>query len=114
MDNMLHRQVAASVATLGVLFCLVASVSRKGDQPQGNNAGRQRMRADTTLRPPKPPRCLILSSGEEVPRGQSLRARTVITELVPFQREENGGMLFLAVAGQEQRWWEPDALSCDR
>jgi len=48
-----------------------------------NGSGRQRMRADTTLRPPKPPRALILSTGEDIPRGQSLRARMLILELAP-------------------------------
>jgi hypothetical protein len=42
---------------------------------QGNRSARQRMRSDTTLRPPRPPRGLILSTGEDVPRGQSLNAR---------------------------------------
>ena len=41
----------------------------------GNGSGRQRLRADTTIRPDKPPRCLILTTGEDSPRGQSLRAR---------------------------------------
>ncbi len=50
---------------------------------QGNSSGRQRMRADTTLRPPKPPRGLILSTGEDVPRGQSLRARILVLEVEP-------------------------------
>jgi hypothetical protein len=48
---------------------------------QGNQTGRLRMRADTTLRPEKPPRGLILSTGEELPRGQSLRARLLLLEL---------------------------------
>ena len=50
---------------------------------KGNASGRQRMRADTTLRPEKPPRALILSTGEDVPRGQSLRARLLVLELSP-------------------------------
>jgi hypothetical protein len=41
------------------------------------------MRADATLRPAKPPRGLILSTGEDVPRGQSLRARLFTLELAP-------------------------------
>ena len=49
----------------------------------GNQAGRARMRADTTLRPAKPPRACIISTGEDVPRGQSLRARVVLLELSP-------------------------------
>ena len=50
---------------------------------QGNRAGRQRMRADATLRPPKPPRGLIVSTGEDVTRGQSLRARLLVIEVSP-------------------------------
>ena len=48
---------------------------------QGNNAGRGRMRADATLRPAKPPRGLILVTGEDLPRGSSLQARLLIVEL---------------------------------
>src|SRR5207245_613809 len=48
---------------------------------QGNRAGRQRMRADATLRPPRPPRGLLLGTGEDVPRGQSFRGRLVIVDL---------------------------------
>jgi hypothetical protein len=50
---------------------------------QGNRSGRQRMRADTTLRPVKRPRGLIVSTGEDIPRGQSLRARLLVLELGP-------------------------------
>jgi hypothetical protein len=50
---------------------------------QGNRAGRQRMRADATLRPAKPPRGLILSTGEDTPRGQSLRARLLVLDITP-------------------------------
>jgi hypothetical protein len=48
---------------------------------QANRSARQRMRADTTLRPSKPPRGLILSTGEDVPKGQSIQARMMIVEL---------------------------------
>jgi hypothetical protein len=44
---------------------------------QGNATGRARMRADTSLRAPRPPRGQLLSTGEELPAGQSLRARTL-------------------------------------
>jgi len=50
---------------------------------QGNSSGRQRMRADATLRAAKPPRGLILSTGEDVPRGLSLRARLLVVEISP-------------------------------
>src|SRR5262245_41546145 len=42
---------------------------------QGNGAARQRMRSDLTLRPTRPPRGLMLCTGEELPAGESLRAR---------------------------------------
>jgi hypothetical protein len=50
---------------------------------QGNSAGRGRMRADGSLRPDKPPRGLILSTGEDIPKGHSIKARTVILEVEP-------------------------------
>lgn len=49
----------------------------------GNGAGRGRMRSDTTIRQPRPARCLILSTGEDLPAGQSLRARIVALEVQP-------------------------------
>jgi hypothetical protein len=50
---------------------------------QGNRAGRLRMRADGSLRTARPPRGLILSTGEDVPRGQSVRGRLLACELGP-------------------------------
>src|SRR5262249_50351868 len=50
---------------------------------QGNHSGRQRMRPDGTLRPPKPPRGLILATGEDVPRGHSITARLCVVEVEP-------------------------------
>ncbi len=50
---------------------------------QGNGAGRQRMRPDGTLRPAKYPRGLILSTGEDTPRGPSLRARLMVLDISP-------------------------------
>jgi hypothetical protein len=50
---------------------------------QGNHAGRLRMLPDSTLRPEKPPRGLILSTGEDVPQGYSLRARLIVIEVDP-------------------------------
>jgi hypothetical protein len=48
---------------------------------QGNAAGRGRMRADGSLRPSKPPRGLILATGEELVRGQSVHARLLTLEV---------------------------------
>lgn len=50
---------------------------------QANGAGRARMRSDTTLRPQKPPRGSVLSTGEDVPRGQSILARMLVLEIEP-------------------------------
>jgi hypothetical protein len=62
----------------------VARANRDADRlirAQGNNAGRSRLRSDASLRPPKPPRGLILSTGEDIPRGHSTRARMFVCEL---------------------------------
>jgi Bifunctional DNA primase/polymerase, N-terminal/Primase C terminal 1 (PriCT-1) len=48
---------------------------------QGNNAGRGRCNPDGSLRPDHPPRGLTLSTGEDLPRGQSVRARLWASEL---------------------------------
>lgn len=47
----------------------------------GNHAGRGRLDSTSKLREAKPPRALILSTGEEIPRGQSVRARLFILEI---------------------------------
>lgn len=54
---------------------------------QGNAAGRQRMTADAHVRPAKPPRGIIVSTGEEIPKGHSLRARMVLIELAPGEMQ---------------------------
>jgi hypothetical protein len=50
---------------------------------QGNRSGRQRLRSDGSQRPTRPPRGTIVSTGEDVPRGHSLRARLLIIEVEP-------------------------------
>jgi hypothetical protein len=75
----------------------------------GNHAGRSRLDSNSKLREPKPPRALILSTGEEIPRGQSLRARLLIleiskggvegTELAECQRDARAGLYAEAMAG---------------
>jgi Domain of unknown function (DUF3854) len=47
----------------------------------GNRAARGRLDSTAKLREPKPPRGLVLSTGEEFPRGHSIRARMLILEL---------------------------------
>lgn len=83
---------------------------------QGNRSGRGRMRPDGSLRAVKPPRCLFLSTGEDVPKGQSLRARMVIVEVGPddvawesltlLQSDAGNGLFALALAGFIQ-WLAP-------
>jgi hypothetical protein len=51
----------------------------------GNHQGRSRMRGHGQLCVSRPPRALVLATGEEVPRGQSLRARLLIVELRPAE-----------------------------
>lgn len=48
---------------------------------QGNGVGRLRMRADGSLSPDRPPRGSLLITGEDLPPGHSIRARTLVLEL---------------------------------
>jgi hypothetical protein len=50
---------------------------------QGNRSGRSRCRPDGTVRPARVPRGIIVSTGEDVPSGQSLRARLLTLEVSP-------------------------------
>jgi hypothetical protein len=51
----------------------------------GNHQGRSRMGGGGRLLAPHPPRGLVLATGEEVPRGQSIRARLLIVGLRPAE-----------------------------
>jgi hypothetical protein len=83
---------------------------------QGNAAGRARCRVDGTVRPARPPRGTILSTGEDLCRGQSLRARLLVIELaagdVPLsaltahQRAAAAG-LYAEALGGFVRWLAP-------
>lgn len=74
-----------------------------------NSAGRGRLRPDGTRRPERPPRAQIAATGEDVPPGESLRARlTVATvdagaidvaKLTEAQQRAAGGTYELAMAG---------------
>lgn len=48
---------------------------------QGNGSGRMRLTATSELRPIKPPRALIVATAEDLPQGESLRARTLTLEM---------------------------------
>lgn len=49
----------------------------------GNSQGRGRLTSDAKLRDTKAPRGLVLVTGEDVPRGQSIRGRILIVEVGP-------------------------------
>ena len=55
-----------------------------------NNAGRGRLDKNIQPRPPRPPRCLLYGTGEDLPHGESLQARIWITDYatgdVDFQK----------------------------
>jgi hypothetical protein len=97
----------------------VQSYHRKADRvfrAQGNRSARQRLWADGRLRPERPPRGLVLSTGEEVPAGASVRARLFIIEVGPgnvkvarltlCQRDAADGLYAAALAGFLQ-WLAP-------
>jgi len=79
---------------------------------QGNQAGRQRLTSDSKLMPSKPPRGLILSTGEDTPTGHSLRARLLEIEVEPgtirktrltqCQQQAAQGLYAQALAGYVQ------------
>jgi hypothetical protein len=76
---------------------------------QGNQSGRNRLTADATLRPSKPPRGLVLMTGEDIPTGTSLRARlwsaevasgsVAFARLTECQRDAAAGLYAAALAG---------------
>jgi len=80
---------------------------------QGNRSGRGRCRADGTLRPARSPRGFIISTGEDIPRGESLRARLLaldvnrndvdLQSLTPYQQQAAQGVYSLALAAY-LRW----------
>ena len=78
----------------------------------GNASGRGRAGPDGKPRPAKPPRALVISTGEEIPGGQSLRARLLVIEVTktaigdgdlrklrPYQEAASSGQYAMAMAG---------------
>lgn len=83
---------------------------------QGNRAGRQRMNADGSLRPAYYPRGLIVATGEDIPRGQSLRGRLLILEFsaetvnldtLTLMQQHAGAGTLAAAAGAFCQWLAP-------
>jgi hypothetical protein len=75
----------------------------------GNSSSRQRCWADGSIRPDRPPRCLILATGEDRPRGESCAARRLdihvrkgditLANLTPYQEAAAEGLYAGALAG---------------
>ena len=59
------------------------SVAERLFRAAGNQQGRSRMGKDGRSSTSQPPRALVLATGEEVPHGESIRARLLIVELRP-------------------------------
>ncbi len=57
------------------------SIAERLFRAVGNQQGRSRMVGNGRLQQARPPRALLLATGENVPEGQSLRARLLIIEL---------------------------------
>ena len=82
----------------------------------GNGSSRDRCNDSATLRPSRAPRGLVISSGEDLPSGHSIRARVLILETEPqmmdwdkvteIQAKAKAGALAEAMAGYLQ-WLAP-------
>ncbi len=96
-----------------------ARLSGKADRvlrAQGNNSARGRLNANLTTRSPRPPRGLIFSTAEDVPPGNSLRARNFILEvskgdidaekLTPCQSDADAGFYASCLSGYLE-WFAP-------
>lgn len=87
----------------------LASAADRIFRGAANSAGRGRLRPDGTRRPERPPRAQIAATGEDVPPGESLRARLTITtvdagaidvaKLTEAQQHGTAGTYELAMAG---------------
>lgn len=71
-----------------------------------NIAARARMDRDANLRPPKPPRAFVVSTGEEAPTGHSLAARIMLIELA------DGDVDFNALSEAQQKGHRGSYAAC--
>lgn len=76
VDEFVPRSADANDDTRKKAISLLRSI--------GNGAPRNRMRSDLSTRPSRPPRGLVMMTGEQVPDGESIVARTW---LVAFRRD---------------------------
>jgi len=89
-QNALTMMASAAKDALYVIDDLVPKQMNKYDlqgktdvvfRSTGNAAGRSRMGRDTTMRTTYIPRCMVLSTGEDLPPGESVLARLVLVEI---------------------------------
>jgi hypothetical protein len=90
---------------------------------QGNNSGRQRQTTELNVRPAMPPSGLILSTGEDSPRGHSIHARILTISLAPgdvdvallskCQMQARQGIFAQSMAGF-LRWMAPQHETLSR
>ncbi len=66
----------------------------------GNRSSRGRMRADLTAHASRPPRGLVISTGEDLPTGESIHARLVIVRVI---RDSIDLELLSELEGQRER-----------
>ena len=80
----------------------------------GNRASRGRLRADLTQQPDRPPRGMVICTGEDLPTGHSIQARLVIVEVdrerlnldVVTELQASGDRLAHAMRGYIE-WLQP-------
>ena len=81
----------------------------------GNRASRGRLRADLSQQPDRPPRGLVICTGEDLPTGHSIQARLVIVEVdrerlnlpVISELQASGDRLSHAMRGYIE-WLQPE------
>ena len=78
---------------------------------QGNGAGRGRCQRDGTPQEPEPPKCLILSTGEVRPSGQSLTSRVIILEVNPGDIADRDNKAEMELLTQSQEVAKTGAFS---
>jgi hypothetical protein len=74
-----------------------ARLHREADRllrAQGNQAGRLRLKSDTSFNIARAPRGLIISTGEDIPSGSSLRARMWVLEVEKASATRKGSIDF--------------------
>jgi len=101
--------VVDDFAPTGVRDDKLDRVAERLFRAAGNRQGRQRLGGGGRVGEPRPPRALVLATGESVPPGESIRARMLVVEVGPedvipqllseSQRAGGQGLLAAAMGG---------------